>query len=100
MPSSFASFSRLCGSVPDHEGGEETRPLIGEERDPKDRGEGPARTVITGHGDRLTTREATLPIRRREGPRRPWVPMTIRSAFSFSAASRISSSASPSRNSP
>ena len=45
------------------------------------------RTVSTGQGAAATTREATLPRKNLAKPVRPWVPMTIRSAF-FDLAAR------------
>src|SRR5215831_20934835 len=55
------------------------------------------RTVSTGQGADVTTREATLPRKSLASPVRPWVPSTITSAFFDRAARTICSSATPSR---
>src|SRR5215471_18595510 len=55
------------------------------------------RTVSTGQGAAVTTREATLPRKSLASPVRPWVPSTITSAFFDRAARTICSSATPSR---
>src|SRR5215467_13209999 len=54
------------------------------------------RTVSTGQGAAVTTREATLPRKNLANPVRPWVPMTIRSAFFDLAARTICAWANPS----
>src|SRR5215467_2090368 len=54
------------------------------------------RTVSTGQGAAVTTREATLPRKNLANPVRPWVPMTIRSAFFDLAARMICAWANPS----
>src|ERR1700722_8412508 len=53
------------------------------------------RIVRTGTGDDRTTFSATLPRSMRLTPRRPCVPITMRSAFSRPAASRISTAGEP-----
>jgi hypothetical protein len=57
------------------------------------------RTVITGQDATAATREATLPRKNSARPVRPWVPMTIRSAFFDLAARAISSCTTPSYSS-
>ncbi len=56
-----------------------------------------ARATRTGTGALLTTRSDTLPITSRSIPRRPWVPTTMRSTDSATAASTIASPGSPSQ---
>jgi hypothetical protein len=53
------------------------------------------RTVTTGQGAARTTRSATLPRKNFSNPRRPCVPITIRSDFVDRQARMICSAASP-----